>query len=95
MIVRNANRRRKKNQSIFEVQREKMKEKVFIVITLMFMASVLADYHEIETQVVNGTDAEISEFPFMVSLRRNDLHTCGATILNSWWLLTVRNHNIS
>jgi secreted trypsin-like serine protease len=66
-----------------------MKEKVLIVIAATFMSSIFADYLEIERHVVNGTDAEISEFPFMVSLRRNDQHTCGATILNELWLMTV------
>jgi secreted trypsin-like serine protease len=66
-----------------------MKGKVLILIASL-MTSVFADYVEITPQVVNGTDAEISEFPFMVSLRRNELHSCGATILNEWWLMTVK-----
>lgn len=66
-----------------------MKWKVWILIASL-MTLVFADYVEIAPQVVNGTDAEISEFPFMASLRRNELHSCGATILNEWWLMTVK-----
>lgn len=40
-------------------------------------------------KVVNGTDAEISEFPFMISLRRNNGHSCGGTLLNEEWVLTA------
>lgn len=66
-----------------------MKAKV-VILFLGLATSVFADYLEVESSVVNGTDADISEFAFMVSLRRNDLHSCGATILNELWLLTVR-----
>lgn len=40
-------------------------------------------------KVVNGTDAAIQEFPFMVSLRWNNGHSCGGTIINENWILTA------
>lgn len=49
---------------------------------------------EISPDVVNGTDANILEFPFIVSLQYfsasgNSFHSCGASLLNSRWLLTA------
>ncbi|KAL7014510.1 hypothetical protein ACKWTF_015975 [Chironomus riparius] len=39
-------------------------------------------------RIINGTDATIEEFSFMVSLRTSIGHNCAATILNEWWVLT-------
>ncbi|XP_037032043.1 trypsin-1 isoform X2 [Bradysia coprophila] len=41
------------------------------------------------SRVVGGTNAEESEFPFIVSLTRRGGHFCGATIVNDQWLLTA------
>lgn len=40
---------------------------------------------------MNGTTAAPGEFPFVVSLRRSKSgnHSCGATLLNSYWVLTA------
>lgn len=58
---------------------------------LLFLALLGTSTSEkISSYVVGGRDAEISEFPFMVSLRRLGVHFCGATILNEFWLLTVK-----
>ncbi|XP_034672099.1 trypsin-1 [Drosophila subobscura] len=61
-------------------------------IGLLLMASacvigVLAD----DGKIVNGTTASPGEFPFVVSLRRakSGHHSCGATLLNSDWVLTA------
>ncbi|KAH8357936.1 hypothetical protein KR200_001375 [Drosophila serrata] len=42
-------------------------------------------------KIVNGTAASPGEFPFIVSLRRakSGHHSCGATLLNSHWVLTA------
>jgi Trypsin len=60
------------------------------VLLFALTSSAVANFIEIEPKVVNGTDANIAEFPFMISLRRNGRHHCGATIINEYWLLTVR-----
>ena len=39
--------------------------------------------------IVGGKDANIKQFPFMTSLRRNSSHSCGATILKDSWILTA------
>lgn len=70
-----------------------MNNKITILVLCVF-GSAFAGIVPIDPRVVNGDDAEIAEFPFMVSLRRNNGHSCAATILNEWWLLTVRSIEI-
>lgn len=60
-----------------------------LIIFLGLINSAISEYLSVTPKVVNGTDAEISEFPFMVSLRKLDQSYCGATMLNEWWILTV------
>lgn len=50
---------------------------------------------EVQPYVVNGTNATVGEFPFMVSLQlvvteTVSYHACGGTILSQSWILTVR-----
>uniref|UniRef100_A0A1Q3FII4 Putative trypsin n=1 Tax=Culex tarsalis TaxID=7177 RepID=A0A1Q3FII4_CULTA len=41
-------------------------------------------------RIVNGTDATIEDYPFMISLRsRTGSHSCGGSILNERWILTA------
>lgn len=47
-----------------------------------------------EPKIVNGTDATIEEFPFVVSIQyiyneTASFHSCGGSVLNSWWVLTA------
>ncbi|KAH8289746.1 hypothetical protein KR054_010225, partial [Drosophila jambulina] len=57
--------------------------------TLLLLAFTLASADP--GKIVNGTAALPGEFPFMVSLRRakSGHHSCGATLLNSHWVLTA------
>lgn len=42
------------------------------------------------TKIVNGTDASIEDYPFMISLRSTyGGHACGGTILTKHWILTA------
>lgn len=62
-----------------------------LIITVTFFVSSISA-GAITPKVVNGTDAAISEFPFMVSIRtvgRQNGHLCGGTILNEWWILSA------
>lgn len=67
-----------------------MNGKIVVVLLASLISAAFGKYVEFEPKVVNGTDADIAEFPFVVSLRRNGGHSCGATIINEWWILTVR-----
>ncbi|XP_039431553.1 chymotrypsin-1-like [Culex pipiens pallens] len=43
-----------------------------------------------QLKIVNGTDATIEDYPFMISLRgRTGGHSCGGSILNERWILTA------
>lgn len=40
-------------------------------------------------RVVNGTDADIENYPYMVSIRVGTSHNCGGSILNERWILSA------
>ncbi|XP_033170723.1 trypsin-1 [Drosophila mauritiana] len=52
---------------------------------------LLAEASGEDGKIVNGTAAGPGEFPFVVSLRRakSGRHSCGATLLNPYWVLTA------
>ncbi|KAJ9580881.1 hypothetical protein L9F63_023942, partial [Diploptera punctata] len=41
------------------------------------------------TRIYNGMMSYLGQYPFQVSLQRNDSHVCGATILTPIWMLTA------
>lgn len=42
------------------------------------------------SKIVNGTDASIADYPFIISLRSaSGGHSCGGSILNEYWILTA------
>ncbi|XP_055913461.1 chymotrypsin-1-like [Eupeodes corollae] len=64
----------------------------FIILTvLMISLEVSSGLTSIPSRIVNGTDAEIEEFPYAVSLRSSwqGSHRCGGSILNPLWVLTA------
>ncbi|KAL7289300.1 hypothetical protein TKK_0017233 [Trichogramma kaykai] len=45
---------------------------------------------EVSGRIVNGTEADMGQFPFLVSLRRtNERHFCSGTIIAKKWILTA------
>lgn len=66
------------------------------VLVLSLLGTISCEIIDISPQVVNGTDADIYDYPFMVSLRRvrnnqnSNMHSCGATLLSENWILTVK-----
>ncbi|XP_071054342.1 trypsin-1-like [Onthophagus taurus] len=60
-----------------------------ITLIVGFLFIVLANATPI-TRIVNGTNAEIGEFPYIVSLRSStNNHNCGASILTKNFVLTA------
>ncbi|CAG9802950.1 unnamed protein product [Chironomus riparius] len=62
-----------------------LKKLIFVLCAFICYAGA----SEIAPLIVNGTDATIEEFPFLASLRFNNSHTCGSTIINEIWILTA------
>lgn len=67
---------------------------ILALITFSFaIPKRLRNLNEIQPFIVNGTDAKIEEFPFIVSLlyiyQEDYSHACGGSILNEDWVLTV------
>lgn len=48
-----------------------------------------ASSFSIGTLVVGGVSSSKAEFPFIVSIRANNRHICGGTILDSEWIVTA------
>lgn len=65
--------------------------RVGLVLLLLAIAFILAGASGEDGKIVNGTIAGPGEFPFVVSLRRakSGHHSCGATLLNPFWVLTA------
>lgn len=58
-------------------------------------AAAASAAYEIQPYIVNGRDAKVEEFPFVVSLQSilnetHSMHSCAGSILNENWILTVR-----
>lgn len=68
---------------------------VFVSFLLVFSVECgkLLDNLEVTPKIVNGTDADIADFPFIVSLQTFSgsisRHSCGGSILNQYWILTA------
>lgn len=43
----------------------------------------------IESRINGGSDADITEFPFLVSVRFNGIHSCGGSIIDERVILTI------
>ncbi|XP_044269857.1 trypsin-3-like [Tribolium madens] len=60
-----------------------------IIVTLLFALFGVVCGTPINGRIVNGTDAEEGEFPYIVSLRLFGNHNCAGSILNSKTVLTA------
>ncbi|KAI8038298.1 trypsin-1 [Drosophila gunungcola] len=62
-----------------------------LALLLLATCTILARASGDNGKIVNGTTAAPGELPFVVSLRRSKSghHSCGATLLNSDWILTA------
>lgn len=48
-----------------------------------------ANAANIAPKISNGQDAEITEFPFLISIQEIDVHVCVASLLNERWALSA------
>ncbi|XP_044582558.1 trypsin-4-like [Cotesia glomerata] len=60
-----------------------------LLITLISESHLIVVTHENESNSAESDDIEIEIAPFALSLRLNNNHICGATIINSKWGMTA------
>ncbi|XP_007517345.2 serine protease 55 isoform X1 [Erinaceus europaeus] len=41
------------------------------------------------SRIIEGTEAKRGEFPWQVSIQSRNIHYCGGSIINKWWILTA------
>lgn len=46
-------------------------------------------YNGLTNRIVNGFDALDGQFPYQISLRRNNYHHCGGSIISKRFILTA------
>jgi secreted trypsin-like serine protease len=44
---------------------------------------------QLDSRIIGGTDADIADFPFQLSLRVNGNHRCGGSIISTEWILSA------
>ncbi|XP_067639346.1 serine protease SP24D-like [Eurosta solidaginis] len=64
--------------------------KVFAIIALCFVVVTSTSAKpSIEMRILSGNDAAIGQFPFIVSVRREDIHIFGGSILSNRYVLSA------
>lgn len=63
------------------------------LIILVLINSIIAGNAHVEPKIVNGTNAEISEFSFIVSLEVSGSHYCAGSLIDEYWILTAGSNN--
>ncbi|XP_016905487.1 trypsin alpha-3 [Apis cerana] len=59
---------------------------LLLIFNLVFITSCLGFFPD--TQIVGGTEADISQYPHQLSLQTSG-HICGASVINSQWAITA------
>lgn len=61
--------------------------KVFLLSLIALIAFVKSS--PLTSRIVGGNDASPGQFPYQVSLRMDDVHICGGSIITKDWVLTA------
>lgn len=57
-------------------------------VVALLISLLLAAASKIVPKISNGVDAQITEFPYLVSIQRIDVHICSGTLLSERWILS-------
>lgn len=63
------------------------------LIILVLINSIIVGNAHAGPKIVNGTNAEISEFSFIVSLEVSGSHYCAGSLIDEYWILTAGSNN--
>lgn len=64
-------------------------KQLLIIFLFSFIASTLSSGVEDSTRIVGGVDADIREFPFIVSIMNLGKHHCAGSLLSDRWILSA------
>merc|ERR1711970_1235542 len=70
----------------------RMKKHIFLLLTVISNIYLNDASKEVHGKIIGGTEAEIGEFPWQVSVRNflvGISHFCGGSIIDPHWILTV------
>lgn len=59
------------------------------IIILSFTIFTNGQLNLIDQKIIGGKDADISSFPFLLSLRYYTTHFCGANAISPYWAITA------
>ncbi|XP_050465746.1 chymotrypsin-1-like [Cataglyphis hispanica] len=77
------------NASSLQLVSINLQSKMHAFVCLLFVALVYAVQGAPSPRIVGGKDAPIGKFPYQISLRYLNAHTCGGSILNTRTVLTA------
>ncbi|XP_011504648.1 PREDICTED: trypsin-like [Ceratosolen solmsi marchali] len=68
-----------------------MYDNMWLQILIYFCLLLCVDIYGRRTKIIGGEDAEIMEFPYIVSIRyyKENQHFCGGSIISEWHILTA------
>ncbi|XP_069685397.1 trypsin-1-like [Periplaneta americana] len=61
----------------------------FLVLAFLFACGASVPTNEREGRIIGGFTTTITSYPYIASLHKDTEHICGATIINSEWLVTA------
>ncbi|XP_043485155.1 chymotrypsin-2-like isoform X2 [Leptopilina heterotoma] len=64
-------------------------ELIFSILVTFLSSQLFVTAEDMDPKIVGGSLAKEGQFPYQVSLRKNNKHFCGGSIINENWILTA------